>query len=76
VATALRAQLEAIRATALAQAAMADALLAATAPSPMPTETPAESKVCMHPPERRIVAARMGHLAAWVCGDCGHEGGE
>ncbi len=74
----IKAQLEAIRASALAQVAMADALLAA-----LSTEASAATLtgiaggalgVCRHPAEGRLDAARMGAPRAWVCGDCGFLG--
>ena len=34
-----------------------------------------DGRPCLHPPERRLEAARMGRPGGWVCGDCGHEGG-
>ena len=76
--TALRAQLEAIRAGALAQAAMAEALLASMTPVPAEPEEKARALTaagaCAHPAERRISAARMGAPGAWHCDACGYEG--
>ena len=80
----LRAQLEAIRAGGVAQAAMASAILAALPPdaSPEPVRVLSSSDVerslgmCSHAPDRRLDAARMGAPTAWVCGDCGHKSEE
>ena len=56
------AQLEAIRASARAQIAMVDALLALLSP-PAPI-----AGGCQH--EHRIAAGRMGAPDAWACADC------
>ena len=67
----LAAQIQAIRASAIAIAAQCDALLAALASASGP---PPGAGDCRHPSELRTPVARMGAPGAWVCA-CGAEGG-
>mgnify|MGYP001613201822 CR=1 FL=1 len=73
--SALRSQLEAIRASALAQVAMAETILGVLAAEESAVRTASTGSMCAHPTEHHLDAARMGAPGAWVCGDCGHEGG-
>ena len=67
----LREQVAAIRASAAAQVAMADAILRALDAPVAPT--PSGPTSCEHPIEVRIATARMGAPNAWRC-ECGVEG--
>ena len=65
--------LRAIRHHALGIVVSVDGLLKIVEPArPEPITDPAAP--CVHPPERRTEAARMGAPGAWVCA-CGVEGG-
>jgi hypothetical protein len=67
-------QLRALREMALAQAAIAETLLAGMSPPPSPPK-PAEPVACEHPEDQRLSTARMGHPTAFQCRACGQEVG-
>lgn len=62
----VRAQIEAIRAQAIATVAQCDALLRALGDVPAPP-----TGACTHPPSHRQPAPRMGLPDAYRCGLCG-----